>query len=96
MRPFYKPILQNYWEKIAVKITAGRTLFSDDMKILFSESPIIAGPSKCTTKHLSCHFIKLLSTIKDGVVRYCNIKPSRNMCQQHVNSEELNNFVVIT
>ena len=38
----------------------------------------IAGSSKCTTKALSCLPIKLLSTIKDGLVRYCNTKTSRN------------------
>ena len=32
---------------------------------------------KCTTKDLSW-LTKLLSTIKDGMVRYCNIKTSRN------------------
>ena len=29
----------------------------------------IAGPSKCTTKDLSCLLTKVLSTIKDGLVR---------------------------
>ena len=38
----------------------------------------IAGSSKCTTKDLSCLPVKLLSTIKDGLVRYCNTKTSRN------------------
>ena len=38
----------------------------------------IAGSSKCTTKDLSCLLTKVLSTIKDGLVRYCNIKTSRN------------------
>ena len=33
----------------------------------------IAGSSKCMTKDLSC-----LLTIKDGLVRYCNTKTSRN------------------
>ena len=46
------------------------------------ESPykhrFIAGSSKCTTKDLSCLLTKLLSTIKDGLVRYCNTKTSRN------------------
>ena len=40
--------------------------------------PFIAGSSKCTTKDLSCLLTKLLSTIKDGLVRYCNTKTSRN------------------
>ena len=39
---------------------------------------LIAGSSKCTTKDLSCLFAKLLSTIKDGLVRYCNTKTSHN------------------
>ena len=41
----------------------------------------IAGSSntfKCTTKDLSCFLTKLLNTIKDGLVRYCNTKTSRN------------------
>ena len=38
----------------------------------------IAGSSKRTTKDLSCLLTKLLSTIKDGLVRYCNTKTSRN------------------
>ena len=38
----------------------------------------VAGSSKCTTKDLSCLLTKVLSTIKDGLVRYCNTKTSRN------------------
>ena len=38
----------------------------------------IAGSSKCTTKDLSCLLTKVLSTIKDGLVRYYNTKTSRN------------------
>ena len=38
----------------------------------------IAGSSKCTTKDLSCLLTKLLSTIKDGLGRYCNTKTSHN------------------
>ena len=38
----------------------------------------IAGSTMCTTKDLSCLLTKLISTIKDGLVRYCNIKTSRN------------------
>ena len=38
----------------------------------------IAGSSKCTTKDLSCLLTKVLSIIKDGLVRYCNTKTSRN------------------
>ena len=38
----------------------------------------IAGSSKCTTKDLSCLLTKVLSTIKDELVRYCNTKTSRN------------------
>ena len=38
----------------------------------------IAGSSKCTTKYLSCLLTKVLSTIKDGLVRYCNTKTSCN------------------
>ena len=38
----------------------------------------IAGSSKCSTKHLPCLFTELLSTIKDGLVRYWNTKTSSN------------------
>ena len=38
----------------------------------------IAGSSKCTTKDLSCFLTKVLSTIKDVLVRYCNTKTSRS------------------
>ena len=37
-----------------------------------------AGSSKCTTKDLSCLLTKVLSTITDGLVRYCNTKTNRN------------------
>ena len=38
----------------------------------------IAGSSKCTTKDLSYLLTKVLSTIKDGLVRYCHTKTSNN------------------
>ena len=38
----------------------------------------ITCSSKCTTKDLSCLLTKLLSTIKDGLVRYCNTKTRHN------------------
>ena len=38
----------------------------------------IAGSSKCTTTDLSCLLTKVLRTIKDRLVRYCNTKTSRN------------------
>ena len=38
----------------------------------------LAGSSKCTTKDPSCLLTKVLSTIKDGLVRYCNTKTSCN------------------
>ena len=48
----------------------------------FHESPykhrFIASYSRCTTKTLSCLLTKLLTTIKYGLVRYCNTKTSRN------------------
>ena len=34
----------------------------------------IAGSTKYITKNLSCLLTKLLNTIKDGLVRYCNTK----------------------
>ena len=41
----------------------------------------IAGSSTCMTKDLSCLLTKVLSTIKDGLVRYCNTK-----CRNGVNN----------
>ena len=38
----------------------------------------IAGSSKCTTKDLSRLLTEVLTTIKDGLIRYCNTKISRN------------------
>ena len=38
----------------------------------------IAGSSKCTTKYLSCLLTKVLTTVKDGLIRYNNTKTSRN------------------
>ena len=38
----------------------------------------IAGSSKCTTKDLSCLLTKVLTTVKDGLIRYSNTKTSRN------------------
>ena len=37
----------------------------------------IAGSSKCKRKDVSCLHTKVLSIIKDGLVRYCNTKTSR-------------------
>ena len=36
------------------------------------------GSSNCTTKELSCLLTKILTTIKDGLRRYCNTKMSHN------------------
>ena len=38
----------------------------------------IACSSKCTTKDLSCLLTKVLSTIRHGLVRYCNTKAGLN------------------
>ena len=38
----------------------------------------IAGSSKCTTKDLSCLLTKVLTTVKDGLIRYNNTKSSCN------------------
>ena len=38
----------------------------------------IAGSSKCTSKDLSCLLSKVLTTVKDGLIRYNNTKTSRN------------------
>ena len=38
----------------------------------------IASSSKCTTKDLSYLLTKVLSTVKDGLVRYCHTKTSHN------------------
>ena len=39
---------------------------------------LIAGSSKCTTKDLSCLLTKVLTTVRDGLIRYNNTKTSRN------------------
>ena len=36
----------------------------------------IADSSKSTTKDLSCLLTKVLTTVKDGLIRYCNTKTS--------------------
>ena len=38
----------------------------------------IAGSSKCTTEDLSCLLTKVLTTVKDGLIRYSNTKASCN------------------
>ena len=38
----------------------------------------IAGSSRCTTNDLSCLLTKVLTTVKDGLIRYNNTKTSRN------------------
>ena len=38
----------------------------------------IAGSSKCTTKDLSCLLTKVLTTVKDGLIRYNNTTTSCN------------------
>ena len=38
----------------------------------------IAGSSKCTKKDLSCLLTKVLTIVKDGLIRYNNTKTSRN------------------
>ena len=43
-----------------------------------SKPRFIAGSSKCTTKDLSCLLTKVLTTVKDGLIRYNNTKTSRN------------------
>ena len=46
------------------------------------ESPykprFISGSSKCMTKSLSCLLTKVLSTINNGLMRYCGTKTSHN------------------
>ena len=37
-----------------------------------------AGSGKCTTKDWSCLLTKVLTTVKDGLIRYNNTKTSRN------------------
>ena len=39
---------------------------------------VVAGSSKCMTKDISCLLTKVVSTIKDGLVKYCNTKTSCN------------------
>ena len=38
----------------------------------------IAGSSKCATKDLSCLLTRVLTTVKDGLIRYNNTKTSCN------------------
>ena len=63
--------------------------FEEDQNLLYlywtpklHKSPykdqFFSGSSKCMTKDLSWLLTKVLSTIKDGLVRYCNTKISRN------------------
>ena len=70
-------------------ISAGLEMSEEDQNLLYlywkpklHKSPykhrFISGSSNCTTKDLSCLLTKVLSTIKDGLVRYCNTKTSRN------------------
>ena len=42
------------------------------------EHRFIAGSSKCTTKDLSCLLTKVLTTVKDELIRYNNTKTSHN------------------
>ena len=53
----------------------------------------IAGSSKCTTKDLSCLLTKLLSTIKDGLVRYCNTKTNHNGVSNMWNLKDSTNLL---
>ena len=46
-------------------------------KIPFKDR-FISGSSKCTTKDLSCLLTKILTTVKDGLIKYNNTKTSRN------------------
>ena len=45
---------------------------------VFFKHRFIVGSSKRTTKDLSCLITKVLTTIKDGLIRYCNTKTSSN------------------
>ena len=49
-----------------------------DFKTTSFKHRFTAGPSKCTTTDLSYLLTKLLSTIKDGLIKYCATKTSRN------------------
>ena len=46
-------------------------------KIPFKDR-FISGSSKCTTNDLSCLLIRVLTTVKDGLIKYNNTKTSRN------------------
>ena len=71
------------------------TAFTKELLFMGLSDTLIAGSSKCMTKDLLCLLTMLPSTIKDGLVRYCNTNQP-HWCQQHLDSEELNKFVVIT
>ena len=46
-------------------------------KIPFKDR-FISGSSKCITKDLSCLLTKVLTTVKDGLIKYNNTRTSRN------------------
>ena len=62
----------------------------------FCKHRFVAGSSKSTTKDLSCLLIKLLSTIKDGLVRYRNTKASPNSVNNMWVLKNSTSFFVVT
>ena len=56
----------------------------------------IAGSSTCTTKDLSCFLTKVLSTIRDGLLMYCNTKTSNNGVHNMWILKNSTTFVVVT
>ena len=79
-----------HFETIVWRVTsAGLEMSEEDQNLPYlswtpklHKSPykhrFIAGSNKCTTKDLSCLLTKLLITLKDELVRYCNTETSRN------------------
>ena len=55
----------------------------------------IIGSSKCTAKELLCLPTKILTTVRHGLGRYCNIKMSHNKSEQHVDYKELHQLSII-
>ena len=82
----YEAILKSHNQFIT---SVGLEMSEEDQNILYLhwtpklrkssyKHRFIVCSSKCTAKDLSCLLTKLLSTIKDGLVRYFNTKTTRN------------------
>ena len=75
--------------------SVGLQMFEEDKNLLYLywtpklhkvsfKQRFIAGSSKCTTKDLPCLLAKVLTTVKDGLIRYNNTKTSCNGVNRYV------------